>query len=155
MDTAKAFVPGVRRGFVLVPLTDDSHPLSSQEIGRINTLLSAFKASNYHTPAGNRDWLAWSLPPQARQKAAFGGKVKRCAHELAATPPRVDVEWKTGSVWVNDERVASASAPPPGDRELCTLPSGAWIDLHQLCRVTQSNHSAAQDRWKALSAKLT
>ena len=150
-DLSRLFVPGPRRGFALLPLAEKGTLLTQTQVLTTNTLLRQFRSHQLTTPAGRTIFLAWSAPPEARKKASFAGKVKRCVLSIASSPPVVEIEWRTGSVWVQGIRVASATTPPPPGGNVDVLPSKAWLDQGRLADVLQVGVAELKAQWMDLS----
>eukprot|EP00439_Symbiodinium_sp_Y106_P009384 s3949_g1.t1 len=77
-----AFVPGVRKGFVLMPLkprADETEEEMRQKAEACIRRVSQAGVDLGPKPDGNRAklWLAVSQPPEKRRRAALAGKVKR------------------------------------------------------------------------------
>ena len=154
LDLQKLFVPGLRRGFALLPLTERGTPLTHPLLLSTNTLLQHFRSHNLKTEAGRTIFLAWSVPPEMRKKAAFAGKVKRCVLTISAAPPPVEVEWRAGSVWVHGSRVASATMPAPPGEHVDVLSSSAWLDLGHLSNLLHTPLPDLKAHWAELAKSL-
>ena len=107
------FVPGVRRGFALIPLkprTDETEEEMRQRVQACIRRVSQAGDDLGPKPDGNRAklWLAVSQQPEKRRRAALAGKVK-CLSIEASTVGLIEPEWATRTVWFNGHRVASAT----------------------------------------------
>ena len=153
-DLQHLFVPGPRRGFALLPLTEGGAPLTHPLLLATNTLLQQFRSHHLKTEAGRAIFLAWSVPPEARKNATFAGKVKRCVMTVCADPPPVEVEWRAGSVWVLGSRVASATMPAPSGDHIDVLPTSAWLDLGHLSNLLHVPLPELKAHWAELAKVL-
>ena len=158
INMAEAFVPGVRRGFVLVPI----HPMEGETEEnmrqRVQNCIRRVNSSNItlgRKPDGNpaKLWLTLSQPPERRRRAALAGKVKRLIIEAGGTSlvPRIEPEWATGTVWFKDTKISSGtSSGPPG-----TSAAGCgWIDLPRLSELLGVDHQLLLKQWEPLLAAL-
>ena len=153
-NLSKIFVPGPRRGFALIPLTDKGAPLTHPLLLATNTLLQQFRSHRLKTTSGRSIFLTWSVPPEMRKKAAFAGKVKRCIMTMVPNPPPVEVEWRAGSVWARGTRIASASAAPPPGENIEVLSTAAWLDLGQLSHILGVPLPDLKTHWAELAKLL-
>jgi hypothetical protein len=154
LNLQKLFVPGLRRGFALLPLTEGGAPLTHPLLLATNTLLQQFRSHHLKTEAGRTIFLAWSVPPEMRKKAAFAGKVKRCVMTISSDPPPIEIEWRAGSVWVHGSRVASATMPAPPGEHIDVLPTSAWLDLGHLSTLLNVPLPDLKARWAELAKLL-
>ena len=154
LDLSRMFVPGPRRGFALIPLTDKGAPLTHPLLLATNTLLQQFRSHRLKTASGRNIFLTWSVPPEMRKKSAFAGKVKRCIMTIVQNPPPVEVEWRAGCVWAQGIRIASASTPPPSGDNIEVLPTAAWLDLGQLSQILKVPLPDLTKHWAELAKLL-
>ncbi|CAE7527033.1 unnamed protein product [Symbiodinium necroappetens] len=106
LNMTDAFVPGVRRGFVLIPLSPQDG--ESEEAMRQRTQACIRRVNSANVSLGRKAdgnpaklWLTVSQPPERRRRAALAGKVKRLIIEAGGTSTlaRIEPEWATGTVW--------------------------------------------------------
>ena len=158
INMAEAFVPGVRRGFVLIPLTPNEGESEDAMRQRAQACIRRVNASNVHLgrkPDGNpaKLWLTVSQPPERRRRAALAGKVKRLIIEVGgpSTLHSIEPEWATGTVWFRNMKISSAtSAGPPGS----TAAGCGWIDLQQIARLLSVSKEQLEKAWEPLHAAL-
>ena len=158
ISMADAFVPGVRRGFVLIPISPRDGESEEAMRQRIQSCIRRVNASNISLgwkPDGNqaRLWLTLSQPPERRRRAALAGKVKRLIIEAGGSSlvPRIEPEWATGTVWLKDTKVSSGTSAGP------TGSSGAgcgWIDLPKIAELIGVDPQQLAKTWDPLLAAL-
>ena len=90
--------------------------------------------------------MSLSQSPERRRKARLAGKVKRAMLEMGA----LEVEFSTGSVWYNQERLSSATLemPKQADRG-----GAGWVKLEKMAQTlgkTQEVQAAWQPRKEEL-----
>ena len=91
LNMADAFVPGVCRGFVLIPISTNPDETDENMRQRIQSCIRRVNASNVslgRKPDGNpaKLWLSISQPPERRRRAALAGKVKCLVIEAGGLP---------------------------------------------------------------------
>ena len=125
--------------------------------GRIQAAIAKVKAANYVVTGRDRPvWLVPSRSPAERKRSALAGKTKRLILQLSTDTgglaPALEVEWSSGTVWLNGTRVASAaSAPPPHSEDVST---GGWIDLGGIASKLRLATARVQKEWEPLAATL-
>ena len=158
INMADAFVPGVRRGFVLVPISPMDGETEDGMRQRIQQCIRRVNASNISLgwkPDGNpaRLWLTLSQPPERRRRAALAGKVKRLLIEAGgpSSLARIEPEWATGTVWFKDTKVSSgtSSGPPGSNSAGC-----GWIDLPKIAELLGVELQQLNKAWEPLHAAL-
>ena len=111
LDMDEAFVPGLRRGFAIVPVTPRSGEPDTDFRRRIRESLKAIRAAKLVTgqcdQGGERYfWAAMSESPERRRRAQFAGKAKRLVLEMEGDRGILDVQFGTGNLWYNGMRFA-------------------------------------------------
>ena len=129
VDMAPAFAPGLRRGFVIVPVAKKA---GEDEVGfrqRIQQALARVNQANIELgrrPDGGIAAKDCRSPPPKRKRAVLAGKCKRLLLEQGAARNEVETEFGTGTVWHRGHKVCSATtAPTVGDT---TQALTGWID---------------------------
>ena len=124
VDMDDAFVPGLRRGYVIVPMTTRQHETFDEMRGRVQQAVVRVRTAN--VTLGNRDdgtpsrlWMAVSQPPD-RRKREMNGDIQH-----------LDVEWATGSVWYRESKVASARGTKPDGAQDA---GPGWINLPEIAK---------------------
>jgi hypothetical protein len=158
LDVDDIFVPGVRRGFAILPYGARTGEAPEAMSSRIQGAITKVKASNYVAPGRQRPiWLVPSRSPAERKRSALAGKTKRLILQLstdAGSPaPALEVERGSGTVWLQGTRVASASSSPPQHAEPVT--SGGWIDLQSIAAKLHLSRARVTKEWEPLGAALT
>ena len=82
IPTDGMFVPGVRRGYAILPIDDRVGESFEQRRQRIQEVIAKVRGANLHLgqrPDGTprRVWIAMSQPPDRRRRARLAAKVKR------------------------------------------------------------------------------
>ncbi|CAE7547148.1 unnamed protein product [Symbiodinium natans] len=139
IDYQDMFVPGVRRGFGLIPLrgprpgeTDEGHRQRVQEaITKVRNAKMQTGHVREDTGQPRYMFLAISQPPERRRRAKLAAKVKRCILELGGEHAHLEAEFATGTVWYKGLRVSSAAGPM---KEGATEAGPGWIDTKALAR---------------------
>ena len=158
LSLADAFVPGVRRGFVIIPVQAQAGETDEAFRQRVQHLIRRVNAAGINLgtkPDGTaaRLWLTLSQPPERRRRAALAGKVKRVIIECggAGIIPSIEPEWATGTVWLRGIKVASGSTvgPPTSTAAGC-----GWIDIGAVARSLGLTQQQVADAWEPLSAAL-
>ena len=158
LNMADAFVPGVRRGFVLIPISANQDESDESMRQRIQACIRRVNSSNVtlgRKPDGNpaKLWLSISQPPERRRRAALAGKVKRLIIEAGGLPlhHRIEPEWATGTVWFKNVKVSSGSTAGPAG----STPAGCgWIDLPAIATQLGIDQPTVESTWAPLLAAL-
>ncbi|CAE7439943.1 unnamed protein product [Symbiodinium sp. CCMP2592] len=156
LDTSKAFVPGLRRGFALVPLTKNLGESDEEQRARVQEALRAVRAAKVVTgqkPEGGERYLfaAMSQSPERRKRAQLAGKVKRLIIEEGGDIRRIDVEYGTANLWYNSIKVASGVTSPPDG---ASVEKAGWVHLGTLARQIGISEAAATSKWGELRKAL-
>ena len=90
VDMEEAFVPGIRRGYLVVPYGPRNRESDGATHGRLTAAIQKVRQARQATGALNPDgqpknlWLAYSQTPERRKRARYAGKVKRLLLEQGA-----------------------------------------------------------------------
>ncbi|CAE7554898.1 SMC1 [Symbiodinium sp. CCMP2592] len=128
LDTEEAFVPGLRRGFAIVPVNNRSGESDMD-----------FRA-------------AMSESPERRKRAQFAGKVKRLVLELDGDKRQLDVEFGTGNIWHGQVRVASAVSTAPIGAASTRV---GWVHLATIASQMGVSDSSLTTKWDELRKALS
>ena len=139
LDMDEAFVPGLRRGFAIVPVTPRSGEPDTDFRRRIRESLKAIRAAKLVTgqcdQGGERYfWAAMSESPERRRRAQFAGKAKRLVLEMEGDRGILDVQFGTGNLWYNGMRFAYRA--PRRNHRRC------WMDPPAKPRTPTWGHGA-------------
>eukprot|EP00439_Symbiodinium_sp_Y106_P077815 s3121_g16.t1 len=105
LDLAPMFVPGLRRGFAILPIEARTGEDQQRFRGRVRDALRAVRAAKVVTgqrgQGGDRYFFAaMSETPERRRRAQFAGKVKRLILEVGGdNSNKLEVEFGTGNLW--------------------------------------------------------
>ena len=156
LDIEDAFVPGLRRGFAIVPIQPRLSETTADFRRRIREALQRIREAKIVT--GNRPqggerymWAAMSESPERRRRAQFAGKVKRLVLEAGGERRLLEVEFGTGNIWYARTRVASAVLTAPDDADKA---GAGWLSLATLARVLGTSVSSLTAKWEELKKAL-
>ena len=155
LDFSEMFVPGLKRGYAIVPIpqrwgeTDDQRreivQSTLQKVRRANVMLGV-------NPAGHQKlWMSLSQSPERRRKARLAGKVKRAMLELGAKLGLLEVEFSTGSVWYNQQRLSSATLEMPKQAERA---GAGWVKLDKMAQALGKTLQEVQAAWQPRKEEL-
>ena len=124
---------------------------------RIRAATAKVKAANYVIVGRDRPaWLVPSRSPAERKRSALAGKTKRLVLQLTADTgglqPALEVEWGSGTVWLNGVRVASAASAPPANSD--AVSTGGWIALGSIASKLRLPAARVRKEWEPLAAAL-
>ena len=155
VDMEDAFVPGVRRGYLVIPYNTRREETDSHMHSRLTTAIQKVRQANQATGATNQDgtvkhlWMAYSQTPERRRRARYAGKVKRLMLEQGANKDNLQVEFATGTLWYQGRRIASATTPPPPGNDTARNAIG-WIDAGAIGDFTKKSKEAILAAWNVL-----
>ena len=100
---ADSFVPGLRRGFAIVPIApregEDQGTFRSRIRESLKHIREAKVITGQKPQGGDRYfWAAMSETPERRTRAQSAGKIKRLILESERDKHKLDVEFGTGNV---------------------------------------------------------
>eukprot|EP00439_Symbiodinium_sp_Y106_P023128 s4906_g2.t2 len=156
IDMADSFVPGLRRGFAIVPIAPRAGEDQSTFRSRIRDSLRHIREAKVITgqkpQGGDRHfWAAISETPERRKRAQFAGKIKRLVLESEGDKHKLDVEFGTGNVWYNSVKIASATTAPPAGADTVGI---GWISLPTLARQIGVALGSLTETWEELKKPL-
>ena len=155
MDMEEAFVPGIRRGYLVVPYGPRNRESDGSMHGRLTAAIQKVRQAHQATGALNPDgqpkhlWLAYSQTPERRKRARYAGKVKRLLLEQGAEKESLQVEFATGTLWYKGRRIASATAPAPQGQSITKSALG-WLDSEAVASYTKKSRDAIIAAWHTL-----
>ncbi|CAE7712118.1 unnamed protein product [Symbiodinium sp. CCMP2592] len=156
LDLDKAFVPGLRRGFALIPLTKMEGETDEDQRARVQDILRTVRAAKIITgqrpEGGNRYFFAaLSQSPERRKRAQLAGKVKRLIIEEGGDVRKIDVEYGTANLWYNSVKISSGVTSAPDG---ATTEKAGWVHLGTLARQIGIAEETASARWDELRKAL-
>ena len=155
VDMEEAFVPGVRRGYLVIPYAARSTETEGNMHSRLSAAIQKVRQANQATGATNQDgsvkrlWMAYSQTPERRRRARYAGKVKRLVLEQGGDKSNPQVEFATGTLWYQGRRIASATAPPPQGNNTTKCALG-WVDAAAISGFTRKNKETILAAWNVL-----
>ncbi|OLP90095.1 Retrovirus-related Pol polyprotein from type-1 retrotransposable element R2 [Symbiodinium microadriaticum] len=152
LDLQDAFVPGIRRGFAIVPIQPRRQEDAIDYRRRVREALQRIREAKVVTgekPQGGERymWAAMSESPERRRRAQFAGKVKRLVLEESGDKSQLEVEFGTGNVWYGRVRVASAVLTAPDEADKAGV---GWISLPTLARQMGTSPDSLTAKWNEL-----
>ena len=156
IPTDGLFVPGVRRGYAILPIDDRVGESFEQRRQRVQEVISKVRGANLHLgqrPDGTprRVWIAMSQPPERRRGACLAAKVKRLYLTAGGDIGALQMEFSTGTAWVHNAKICSATAPRPGGTEEA---GPGWVDITAIAAATKSTKEAIDALWSPLKAEI-
>ena len=156
VDLGEAFVPGIRRGYTIIPIKAKEGEDDAERRRRIQQAIQKVRNANVvlgTKPDGTPQklWMALSQSPQRRAKAKLAGKTKRLALEQGGDPRRVEAEFATGTVWYRGTKISSGTATAPAN---ATTAGAGWIDLEALARLLNCAPGNLQSAWERIKQGL-
>lgn len=156
LDMDDAFVPGLRRGFAILPLQPRDGEDHATHRGRVQEALRTIRAAKIITgprpEGGNRYFFAtMSQPLERRRRAQFAGKIKRLILEAGGRAQALEVEYGTANIWYNAVKVASGVTTAPNGAK---IESGGWLTLSPLARQLGTSEASLGEAWDELRKGL-
>ena len=159
IDHQDTFVPGIRRGFALIPLkgarVGEGNEEYRQRIQRAITVVRNAKIQTGHVREDTRQpryvYLTISQPPERRRRARLAAKVKRCILELGGRHDNLEVEFATGTVWYGGARISSAVSPA---KEGADKVGPGWVDVNEMAKALRVAVEQTQQQWSGLRGAL-
>eukprot|EP00439_Symbiodinium_sp_Y106_P028745 s2439_g3.t1 len=109
LDMRDTFVPGLRRGYAIIPLHSKEGESEGDQRQRVQHCTRHVRNANL--TVGTKDngapsklFLNISQPPEKRRKVQVAAKCKRLLMEQGALAADVEVEYATGQVWLQRRR---------------------------------------------------
>ena len=150
------FVPGVRRGYAILPIDERLGESSESRRQRVQEVITQVRTANVqlgtHSDGGNRRiWIAMSQPPDRRRKARLAAKIKRLYLTLGGDKDLLEMEYSSGSAWINGHKVCSATAGKmPGTEDV----GPGWVDIATVTRVLHLDRAEVEKVWSPLKAEI-
>ena len=104
IDYSEMFVPGLKRGYAIIPIIHKRGETEDQRREDVQNTLQKVRRANVMlgmTAGGlpRKVWMSLSQSPERRRKVRLAGEVKRAVLELGGMAHALEVEFSTGSVW--------------------------------------------------------
>ena len=146
------FVPGIRSSVAIVPFHardgEPEHQVRDRMSKVIQTVREA-RLQTQHLPENASVWAAVSRPRAARQPAAHAGKVRKCLYSLEVNAKNSECEYSTGTVWLGNVLLASASRPKPDREDIVEGKlQGSWVDALAIANAVPCAVHRVRDAWK-------
>ena len=150
------FVPGLRRGYAILPILpkpfEDEDARRARVQGAIQRVRNANMVLGKNESGGMRKlWIAISQSPERRKRAKLAGKVKRAILEMGGNLKDMEVEFATGTVWYQHQKVSSATAEKPQSAEAAGV---GWVDLKLLAKSMRKTLGEVEKAWEDRKAEL-
>ena len=156
LDFSDMFVPGLKRGYAIIPLVQKWGETEDVRREQVQATLQKVRHANVMLGRGpdgqhRKLWMSMSQSPERRRKARLAGKVKRAVLEMGGQAAKLEVEFSTGSVWYGGERLSSATLDIPKEGE----PAGAgWVRLDLLAEALRKPLAEVQSMWQPRKEEL-
>ena len=156
VDTDMAFVPGVRRGYAILPYNpregESPQDLRERLSGALRRVRQANIAMGTNAEGKTRYlWMQLSQSPERRRRVQLAGKCKRLCLSLGAALNQIETEWPTGTVWLKGTRICSATTTKPGEAQEA---GAGWINTKAVARGLGRPESEVDEEWGTLRAAL-
>eukprot|EP00439_Symbiodinium_sp_Y106_P020670 s1323_g2.t1 len=140
----KAFTTGPRRSVAMMNFPLQASETDDDRRSRMHQMVLALSQAQVVTSAGKRLWCSYSRTKQQRDVSSHCGWIKRALGNLDAEWAReVDLEYSTGSAWLGNSLVGSATRDPDADMPSEKLlwhmkgSSKAWVAVGKLAKETK------------------
>ena len=150
------FVPGLRRGYAILPITPK--PFEDEDARRARIQGAIQKVRNANVMLGKNEaggmrklWIAISQSPERRKRAKLAGKVKRMILEMGGVVRDMEVEFATGTVWYQHQKVSSATAEKPQVAETAGV---GWVDVKHIAKLLRKSLAEVEATWGDRKAEL-
>ena len=156
LDYSDMFVPGLKRGYAIIPLVQTWGETEDARREQVQATLQKVRHANVMLGRGpdvqhRKLWLSMSQSPERRREARLAGKVKRAMLEMGAQAAKLEVEFSTGTVWYGGERFSSATLDMPKGGE----PAGAgWVRLDLMAKALHKPLAEVQLAWHPRKEEL-
>ena len=156
LNGEEMFVPGLRRGYAILPITpkpfEDEDARRTRVQGAIQRVRNANVTLGKNETGGMRKlWIAISQSPERRKLAKLAGKVKRAILELGGTQRDMEVEFATGTVWYQHQKVSSATAEKPHSADTAGV---GWADVKLMAKLMRKPLGEVEKTWEPRKAEL-
>ncbi|CAE7944187.1 unnamed protein product [Symbiodinium sp. KB8] len=151
------FVPGIRRGYAILPINENPGETVDMRRKRIQEVITKVRDANVVLGArpegGQRKvWIAMSQPPERRRRSRMAAKVKRLFLSLGGQKDQLEVEYSSGSAWVrsggNTVRVCSTTASRPPTAEEA---GPGWVIAKALRKSTAEGEQPLESQFWGFS----
>ena len=130
----KPFTTGARRSLALQSfcIRDNEHGNLTAMRGRMQAVVAALSNSNVFLGSDqNKLWVSFSKPKETRLNGNHAAWIRRSVRSTDRDQEKgLEADYQTGTVWLHSSKVASATTPPPEDRD----PEGIIVDDSRVCR---------------------
>ncbi|CAE7686622.1 unnamed protein product [Symbiodinium sp. CCMP2592] len=156
LDYSEMFVPGLKRGYAIIPIPQKWGETEDQRREAVQQTLQKVRNTNMmlgvNLAGGHRKlWMSLSQSPERRKKSRLAGKVKRVMLEMGAQMAKLEVEFSTGSVWYNTERLSSATLEAPKHAERAGV---GWVRLDAMAQALGKPLGEVQTAWQPRKEEL-
>ena len=119
--------------------------------GRMQQVLDGVMSAGITLSSGKKLWCSHSRPREERLRGDHAALVRRTVRALRPEKEaELDIEYSSGSSWLQEFKLSSASVPPEG-KEKCTMyvaegqPNGPWIDVTSLAHCLGKTEKAVRE----------
>ena len=146
------FVPGVVRGYAILPYQARADESEAQLQERLRGAITRVREANVLTgalgPMGQkRLWVNFSTPPEKRRRNVLVGKLKRAILETGGIKSSIKAEFATGGLWYQGLRVSGGGT---SHHEGCTAVGCGWVKENALTEMLGPNFMQVRTPLKGL-----
>ena len=92
-----------------------------------------------------------SQPPERRRRARLAAKTKRLYLTLGGDKALLEMEYNTGSAWIEGHKVCSATASRPPRAEEA---GPGWVNTPLIAKLAKVTQDALEKTWSPLKAEI-
>ncbi|CAE7939467.1 unnamed protein product [Symbiodinium sp. KB8] len=154
VDADQAFVPGVRRGYAILPYGPRENETAQDLRERLSGALRRVRQANIAMGTNSEGktrylWMQLSQSPERRRRVQLAGKCKRLCLSFGAALNQIETEWPTGTVWFKGTRVCSATTTKPAEAQEA---GAGWINIKAIARGLGQPENEVDGEWGTLRA---
>ena len=156
VDVDQAFVPGVRRGYAILPYGPRDNETAQDLRERLSGALRRVRQANIAMGTNSEGktrylWMQLSQSPERRRRVQLAGKCKRLCLSFGAALNQIETEWPTGTVWYKGTRVCSATTTKPPEAQEA---GAGWMNIKAIARGLGQPEGEVDGEWGTLKAAL-
>ena len=156
LDIGEIFVPGIRRGYALIPVPDRPGEPPDEKRKRVQTAISRVrqaavevgtKPRGSHNSHGSHCRKAQS----ADDVRSWPGKSNDFGSARRVHRGGLKSSLETGSTWINNVKTSSSTAAKPSTADEA---GAGWVDIPAIARQLGRNEGEVRRAWEPLAAEL-
>ena len=160
IDLGGMFVPGIRRGYAILPINELPGESVEARRARVQDVISRVRAANVQLGArqdgGTRKvWIAISQPPEKTPPRTPGRESQAPLPHARGDKNNLEMEYSSGSAWLTrggqSVKICSATASRPAGGEEA---GPGWVDLGAIAQALRCTKEAVTKEWSPLKAEI-